>query len=108
MVKNRLISHMQQGALSSVDSGPDDHVAGPAKPIRPGEGAPYAQYHLGAAYYEIFNAKGNVRPHYAGLDLRLLTLSSEELARRQHACEQSFLHQGITFTVYSDNQSTER
>jgi uncharacterized circularly permuted ATP-grasp superfamily protein len=99
---------MQQGALISADAGPDDHVAGPAKPIRPGEGAPYAHYHLGAAYDEMFNTKGHVRPHYAGLDLRLLTLSPEELARRQQACEQSFLHQGITFTVYSDNQSTER
>jgi uncharacterized circularly permuted ATP-grasp superfamily protein len=49
-----------------------------------------------------------VRPHYAGLDLRLLTLAPEDLARRQHACEQSFLHQGITFTVYSDTQATER
>ena len=28
--------------------------------------------------------------------------------RRQQACEQSFLHQGITFTVYNDNQATER
>jgi uncharacterized circularly permuted ATP-grasp superfamily protein len=99
---------MQQGALSNMDPGPEDFVSGPAKPIRPGEGAPYAQYHLGAAYDEMFNTKGHVRPHYAGLDLRLLTLSAEELARRQQACEQSFLHQGITFTVYSDNQSTER
>ncbi len=32
----------------------------------------------------------------------------EELNRRQQACEQSFLHQGITFTVYSDNRATER
>jgi uncharacterized circularly permuted ATP-grasp superfamily protein len=35
-------------------------------------------------------------------------LSAEELRRRQQACEQSFLHQGITFTVYGNNQSTER
>jgi uncharacterized circularly permuted ATP-grasp superfamily protein len=35
-------------------------------------------------------------------------LSPEELKLRQQACEQSFLHQGITFTVYGDNQATER
>ncbi len=37
-----------------------------------------------------------------------MQLSVEELNRRQHACEQSFLHQGITFTVYGNNQATER
>jgi uncharacterized circularly permuted ATP-grasp superfamily protein len=56
----------------------------------------------------MFNAKGHVRAHYGGLDLRLLTLPDDELARRQQACEQSFLHQGITFTVYSDAKATER
>ena len=42
------------------------------------------------------------------LDTRLSDLPPEELKRRQQACEQSFLHQGITFTVYTDNQATER
>ncbi len=37
-----------------------------------------------------------------------MQLSVEELNRRQHACDQSFLHQGITFTVYGNNQATER
>jgi uncharacterized circularly permuted ATP-grasp superfamily protein len=39
---------------------------------------------------------------------RLATLPPEALIRRQQACEQSFLQQGITFTVYSDKQATER
>src|SRR5580765_3340145 len=30
------------------------------------------------------------------------------MKRRQQTCEQSFLHQGITFTVYNDNRATER
>ncbi|HEY2070447.1 MAG TPA: circularly permuted type 2 ATP-grasp protein [Rhizomicrobium sp.] len=74
----------------------------------PGEGPPYARYLLGAAYDEMFARDGTVHPHYAALDQRLRTLPPEELARRQQACEQSFLHQGITFTVYSDSQATER
>jgi uncharacterized circularly permuted ATP-grasp superfamily protein len=99
---------MQQGIASSIDTGSDDKVPGPARAIRPGEAAPYRHYRLDAAYDEMFTPKGHVRPHYAGLDLRLLTLPPEDLARRQQACEQSFLHQGITFTVYSDAQATER
>ncbi|HEX3673287.1 MAG TPA: circularly permuted type 2 ATP-grasp protein [Rhizomicrobium sp.] len=71
-------------------------------------GAPYSRYALGAAYDEMFGRDGVARPHYAALDARLKTLSLDELARRQQACEQSFLHQGITFTVYSDAQATER
>ena len=74
---------------------------------RPGPG-PYEHYVLGNAYDEMFTAEWGVRPHYSELHRRVATLSAEELRRRQQACEQSFLHQGITFTVYGNNQSTER
>ena len=57
---------------------------------------------------EMFASDGTVRRHYAELSERVSELSSDELRRRQQACEQSFLHQGITFTVYGDNSSTER
>ena len=75
---------------------------------RPGRDAPYKDYVLARAYDEMFAPDGSVRPHCAALHRRLSELDGEELARRQQACEQSFLHQGITFTVYSDNQATER
>src|SRR5258705_11666425 len=74
---------------------------------RPGPG-PYEHYVLGNAYDEMFTAEWGVREHYSELHRRVATLSAEELRRRQQACEQSFLHQGITFTVYGNNQSTER
>jgi uncharacterized circularly permuted ATP-grasp superfamily protein len=74
----------------------------------PGRDAPYSKYLLGAAYDEMFAPDGGVRPHYAALDARLSELPSEELQRRQQATETSFLHQGITFTVYSDAKATER
>jgi len=75
---------------------------------KPGKDGPYEHYLLGRAYDEMFVADGRVRPHYAELYRRLGELSPEELRLRQQACEQSFLHQGITFTVYGDNQATER
>jgi uncharacterized circularly permuted ATP-grasp superfamily protein len=88
---------MQQGAL-----------AGDVLRERAGAAGPYAHYALGAPYDEMFARDGLVRGHYAALDARLSQLPPEELQRRQQACELSFLHQGITFTVYTDNQSTER
>ena len=100
---------MQQEAFANTeDFGSPDLVLAPAHPARPGQDAPYAGYQLGAAYDEMFTPDGQARPPYAVLDSRLSTLPLEELVRRQQACEQSFLHQGITFTVYNDNQATER
>jgi uncharacterized circularly permuted ATP-grasp superfamily protein len=75
---------------------------------RAGRDAPYARYQLAQAYDEMFSPEGRVRSHYAALAQRVARLPTDELNRRQLACEQSFLHQGITFTVYGDNQSTER
>ena len=68
----------------------------------------YAHYGLGRAYDEMFAGPGRVRTHYDELYRRIGELPADEMRRRQQACEQSFLHQGITFTVYGDNQSTER
>jgi uncharacterized circularly permuted ATP-grasp superfamily protein len=56
----------------------------------------------------MFAGDRQVRLHYAELHQRVGEMPTEELRRNQQACEQSFLHQGITFTVYGENQSTER
>ena len=69
---------------------------------------PFADYVLGAAWDEMFAADGTPRPHAAALYETLTTLPADELVRRQQACEQSFLHQGITFTVYGHEESTEK
>ncbi len=39
---------------------------------------------------------------------RLLELSPAELRHRQQDADSAFLHQGVTFTVYGDDQGTER
>ena len=99
---------MQQDGLAHTEDfgGPDHHL--PSRVCVPGRDAPYEHYALGKPYDEMFARDGTVHPHYAALDGRLSTLPPGELQRRQQACELSFLHQGITFTVYSDNQATER
>jgi uncharacterized circularly permuted ATP-grasp superfamily protein len=53
-------------------------------------------------------AFGDVRPHYAALDRRIATLASAEMSERQRTLERFFLLQGITFTVYGGESSTER
>jgi uncharacterized circularly permuted ATP-grasp superfamily protein len=75
---------------------------------KPGAQALFQHYSLGAAYDEIFDSRREVRPHFAQLLDGLIETPVDELRRRQQVCEQSFLHQGITFTVYGDSQTTER
>jgi uncharacterized circularly permuted ATP-grasp superfamily protein len=91
------------GTARSKQSGVQEQALSPLM-----RGPPYTNYDLGLAYDEMFARDGSIRPPYRALDGRLRTLPAGELARRQSACEQSFLHQGITFTVYSDAQATER
>ncbi len=56
----------------------------------------------------MFASDGSVRPHYSSLYSRVATLTPAELAERQRTLEQSFLLQGITFTVYGAENTTER
>ncbi len=100
---------MQQEALANIeDLNTPDPIIGPARKALAGTDAPYTRYALGAAYDEMFSPAGLPRTPYAALDRRLTSLPLDELVRRQQACEQSFLHQGITFTVYNASQATER
>ncbi len=59
-------------------------------------------------YDEMIAPDGAVRPHYAALAARLSTLTPDALAERQKTQERFFLLQGITFTVYGGESSTER
>ncbi|MBV9182173.1 MAG: circularly permuted type 2 ATP-grasp protein, partial [Acidobacteria bacterium] len=56
----------------------------------------------------MFQAPGVPRAHYQALFRTLLELPGEELKKSQQAADLSFLHQGITFTVYGNEQGTER
>jgi len=66
------------------------------------------KYEPGDFFDEMFSAEGQVRPHYAALFERFQRLDQEEFDQRRTAVDAAFLRQGITFTVYSDEQGTER
>ena len=69
---------------------------------------PFRNYQFDAAYDEMFAAPGTPRAHYQALFQTLLELPPEELRKSQQAADLSFLHQGITFTVYGNDEGTER
>ncbi|HTA85723.1 MAG TPA: circularly permuted type 2 ATP-grasp protein [Silvibacterium sp.] len=66
------------------------------------------EYFLDQTFDEMFSAAGSIRPHYAALLKVLSGLPREELQRRKHSADVSFLMQGITFTVYGREEGTER
>lgn len=70
--------------------------------------APFTQYEIGEAYDEMFDGGGGARAHYRYIYERLQELPAAELQNRQQAADLSFLHQGITFTVYGNDEGTER
>ena len=65
-------------------------------------------YQFDNAYDEMFGSPGVPRAHYQALFRTLLELPAEDLRKSQQAADLSFLHQGITFTVYGNEQGTER
>jgi len=69
---------------------------------------PFAGYQLDGAYDEMFDAAGMARPPYHELYRQLLRMPADEFTWRQQAADVAFLNQGITFTVYGNEQGTER
>jgi uncharacterized circularly permuted ATP-grasp superfamily protein len=71
-------------------------------------GALFPSYQLDAAYDEMFDRSGQVRPPCVALRDALVAATLAELRQRQTEADKAFLNQGITFTVYGDDQGTER
>src|SRR5256886_16690735 len=75
---------------------------------RPTLPPPFSNYTLSAAFDEMLDGDGRPRPHYQELYHRLLEMPTEALYQRQQAANTAFLNQGITFTIYGDDEGTER
>ena len=71
-------------------------------------GQPFGNYEVGDFFDEMFSAPGAVRPHYQEVLRRFEELSDAEAERKYRLATQTFLNQGVTFTVYSGNEGTER
>lgn len=57
---------------------------------------------------EMFDEKGALRPHYRAIFERFKTLTTENFEQKRQAVDLSFLRQGITFTVYGEEEGTEK
>jgi uncharacterized circularly permuted ATP-grasp superfamily protein len=75
---------------------------------RPTLPPPFSNYILSAAFDEMLDFDGRPRSHYQELYHRLLEMPPETLYQRQQAANTAFLNQGITFTVYGDDEGAER
>ncbi len=78
-----------------------------ASGARPAPG--FRQYAWDDVHYDEMFEKANVpREHYRALHDTLSKTPPEELLQIQERVTRSFLHEGITFTVYGDDQTIER
>lgn len=68
----------------------------------------FDQYDPGAFFDEMFFPDGKIRPHYQKLYERLQALSPDAFAYKRHGVDTAFLRQGVTFTVYDNDEGTER
>jgi uncharacterized circularly permuted ATP-grasp superfamily protein len=67
-----------------------------------------SSYDASIFFDEMFQAGGEIRPHYRRLAERLGTLPETEFDQRRAAVDLAFLRRGVTFTVYDDAEGTER
>jgi uncharacterized circularly permuted ATP-grasp superfamily protein len=65
-------------------------------------------YQLEGAFDEMFDRAGQPHAHCGALMEDLLSNSPADLRQYQTEADRAFLTQGITFTVYGDEQGTER
>ncbi|MBX7123751.1 MAG: circularly permuted type 2 ATP-grasp protein [Opitutaceae bacterium] len=66
-------------------------------------------YELGRFYDEMFAGTGQPRPHYQRLFDRFARLDGmSSLLERQRTATQTFINRGVTFTVYSNTEGTEK
>jgi uncharacterized circularly permuted ATP-grasp superfamily protein len=65
-------------------------------------------YATDSFFDEMFDSEGAVRPHYRAIFERMQSLTPEAYDQKGQTVDLSFLRQGITFTVYGDEEGTEK
>ncbi len=68
----------------------------------------FHHYQLDSAWDEMLASAGQPRPQYVELVHRIQQSTAQEIAQRQQAADDTFLAQGVTFTVYGHEDGTEK
>jgi uncharacterized circularly permuted ATP-grasp superfamily protein len=68
----------------------------------------FQQYQLDGAWDEMRTSDGSARTQYRELLRRISQVTPQELAKRQQVADDTFLAQGVTFTVYGHEEGTEK
>ncbi|AFY69910.1 protein of unknown function DUF404 [Thalassoporum mexicanum PCC 7367] len=68
----------------------------------------FDSYDPGDFYDELYESKGNPRQEAAQLIERICQMSADELGLRSQEARNALFKLGVTFSVYSDGQGTER
>ncbi|HEY1582884.1 MAG TPA: circularly permuted type 2 ATP-grasp protein, partial [Chthoniobacterales bacterium] len=68
----------------------------------------FSEYKVDDFFDEMFAARGVARPHYSRLLAAFKEMGAADFERKRDLAAASFLGQGVTFTVYNDEQGTER
>ena len=71
-------------------------------------GSLFSSYALGTSFDEMFSGSSVPHPHCEFLHDSLLAMQAAALRQHQIEADTAFLTQGITFTVYGDNEGSER
>jgi uncharacterized circularly permuted ATP-grasp superfamily protein len=67
-----------------------------------------AGYDLGGFFDEMLDTDGRPRPHYRAVFEQLASMTPDRFSERIRVADAFFLTQGIGFTVYGDDEGTDR
>jgi hypothetical protein len=68
----------------------------------------FQDYETDGFYDELMDEQGNPRPGVDVLISRIESLENGELLKRQAAAERALFRMGVTFSVYGDDEGTEK
>ena len=70
----------------------------------------FKDYETNEFFDEMFTESSTtaVRDHYGSVRRRFASYAHEDFCKKQTAIDRAFVEHGVTFTVYSDDQGTER
>ena len=68
----------------------------------------FENYPINAKFWDEMNTEGSVRQHYAAVAKGISQLDVHDLRRKEQLAQELFMNQGITFTVYFENEGIER